>query len=82
MWGIGETAESFGSVHPHKHQISLFSVGWFLRPQMVWGRSASGALRQCANGVLTFDPCAMPAEPRWDCRRSLAVLRPGEVRMI
>ena len=24
MWGIGETAESFGSVHPHKHQISLF----------------------------------------------------------
>ena len=58
--GNREIAESFALVRPHKHQISLIFGRWSLRPQMVWGRFASGGSPPCANGVLTFDPSAMP----------------------
>ena len=59
-WAIGEIAESFALVRPHKHQISLIFGRMVPSPQMVWGRFASGGSPPCANGVLTFDPSAMP----------------------
>ena len=81
-WAIGEIAESFALVRPHKHQISMIFGRMVPSPPDGLGSICIGSSPPCANGVLTFDPSAMPAEPGWDCRRSLVVLRPGEVRMI
>ena len=72
MWAIGEIAESFALVRPHKHQISMIFGRMVPSSPDGLGSICIGSSPPCANGVLTFDPSAMPAEPGWDCRRSLA----------